>query len=692
VGERLVSTTVSRTVKAKFDGDAKGMDRAADKGVAASKRFEKGLERLGETGAKIGRKIDQGMAGARQGLGKLGDLGKKAGGGLAKGLQFGLIGLAGIGLAAGVAVLGGIQKAMQDNASKVKLAASLGMEGEDAKRIGKLAGQLYVQGYGDSIEESGNILKPLFKENVLSLKNTNAEIRDMAAAAKTYADISEHEVADSTRAVANMIRTGIAKNGVEAYDLLTKATQKGLDKADDLTDTLNEYSTQFRKLGLDGPKALGLISQGLQAGARDSDIVADALKEFSIRAIDGSKASADGFKSLGLSAKTMTADLANGGPKASAALGAVLDKLRAVKDPAERSRIAVALFGTQAEDLGEALYALDVDTAAKQMDGYAGSTKRANDAMSATPLARLETTKRLIQQTFVDLIGKLVLPYLEKFGAWFNGPGKYVLADWALAGVAAVVGFADQMLASLDGVLGFVGKWGKALLYSMAATVAVFNPSLAMSFKKAGDEVGDFSKRTQGELQAARSGIAKTQEYIAKARLVTKLTAQKDDLDAKIAAAKAQLADPKLSSTKRAKLEADIRQLIAAKAEAQRQINSLQGKTVKVTINTYKNMIETGPGSTSVGVKAPGRASGGTMLPGHSYLVGENGPEPVTMRADGTGWVSPSGTAPAEVGGSGSMIAEIHVHVGDEVVRVIRTEIKADKRDTRRTVKARAGR
>ncbi|MEK8108654.1 phage tail tape measure protein [Micromonospora sp. M12] len=139
-------------------------------------------------------------------------------------------------------------------------------------------------------------------------------------------------------------------------DILTRAFQETGDQAGDLLDTYSEYSVQFAKLGLDGKEATGLLIQGLKAGARDVDTVADSIKEFSIRAIDGSESSADGFKALGLNAKTMTAQIASGGAGAQKGLDVVLDRLRAMKDPVERDAAAVALFGTKAEDMGQALW------------------------------------------------------------------------------------------------------------------------------------------------------------------------------------------------------------------------------------------------------------------------------------------------------------------------------------------------
>ncbi|NJP75676.1 phage tail tape measure protein, partial [Streptomyces sp. C1-2] len=107
------------------------------------------------------------------------------------------------------------------------------------------------------------------------------------------------------------------KDGGEAIDTLFRGMQKLGPRADDIADTYNEYSTIFRSLGLNVKTTMGLFSQGMRNGARDTDVIADALKEFQIRATDGSTASAAGFKSLGLNAKDMTAQIARGGKGAS---------------------------------------------------------------------------------------------------------------------------------------------------------------------------------------------------------------------------------------------------------------------------------------------------------------------------------------------------------------------------------------
>src|SRR5690606_7241857 len=119
-----------------------------------------------------------------------------------------------------------------------------------------------------------------------------------------------------TAAVSQMLRTGMAQSAEEAFDIVVKATQNGINKSEDLIDTINEYSTHFRSLGLTGEQALGLIQQALQAGARDSDYAADAIKEFQINAVVGSDDVVKALKEMGLSADELVKKIAEGGPGA----------------------------------------------------------------------------------------------------------------------------------------------------------------------------------------------------------------------------------------------------------------------------------------------------------------------------------------------------------------------------------------
>ncbi len=420
---------------------------------------EDGVDKLGDKlktkGKEAGDKLKSGVEAGASGLQSVGDSASEA---FSSGFDFdGLVsmaadafsGMAGklgpVAGAAGVATAGafavGLMNGMETEVSTDKLAAQLGGS-EWAESMGEVAGDLYLQGFGESVADTGDAVRRVVQNGLLPEDATNAQIEELTGRMLTFTDVMEQDMDMATQAVSNMLRTGIAEDGTEAFDILTRGVQQGADRAGDLLETFQEYSTMFRDIGISAEDATGLMVQGLQAGARDADTVADALKEFAIRAQDGSDTSAQGFKDIGLNAKEMTEAVAAGGPKARGALDQVLDGLRNMEDPAERNAAAVALFGTKAEDLGDALFSLDLDSAAAGLGDVAGATDGLGSAYDNAS-SRIETFKRNALEKLTLFVGEEVLPKLQALGDWAKeNPGAFQ----ALA--IAVGAFAAAMLAA----------------------------------------------------------------------------------------------------------------------------------------------------------------------------------------------------------------------------------------------------
>ncbi|MEU0992011.1 peptidoglycan DD-metalloendopeptidase family protein [Streptomyces sp. NPDC005953] len=394
--------------------------------VPSARGFAEALQQqIGRPTVQVGAEVGE-QAGEATGRGMLGSIG----GVLKAGLGAVAIGGAALFTAAFVG-------AVEQDKSNKRLAAALGLGPKEAERVGKLAGGIYAKGYGQSIDEVNTALKQLSQNGVVAITAPKKEVEGLTKSALNLADAFGADVGAAARAAGQLVKTGLAADSKSAFDLITRGFQSGADKSEDFLDTLNEYSTQFRDLGLNGAQAVGLLTQGLKAGARDGDIVADALKEFAIRAKDGSDTSAAGFKAIGLNAAAMTATFAKGGPAAATALDQVLDRLRAVQDPAKRSQTAVALFGTQAEDLQQSLFALDPSKATSTLGAVGGAADKMGKTLHSGAGASFEVFQRQILQGLVNFINVHVLPAVMEFGSFLN---RYILpAAQTVGGALAAV-------------------------------------------------------------------------------------------------------------------------------------------------------------------------------------------------------------------------------------------------------------
>lgn len=334
---------------------------------------------------------------------------EKIKGGLGAGL-----GVLGIGAGIGGALTSGITKALDIGAANDKLRAQLNLSKDESGRLGKAAGQLYSKGYGESIGEVNDAISSVIR-NIPALRNASVPVlQDISGKALDIARVFDQDVGGVTAAVSTMLKSGLAKNADEAFDVLTKGFQSGADKSGDLLDTFTEYSVQFTKLGLNGPKSLGVINQLLAGGARNADLAADAIKEFSLKAIDGSKGTVAAYKTLNLDAKATAQAIAGGGPAAEKAFDTIVDKLNAIKDPVQRNTTGVQLFGTKWEDLGSAIKNLDVSKATSSLGQISGATK---GLATQSDQARLEAFVRVVQTGFVSVIGGQVIPAVKNWAA-----------------------------------------------------------------------------------------------------------------------------------------------------------------------------------------------------------------------------------------------------------------------------------
>ena len=363
---------------------------AIKEAAAAYDEYEQAARSAGNAGEEAGDSI---LAGLRGAAGGAASAGQEFAGGFAGGFAGASaltritgaipgLGWAAAGITAGGLLATGIAQGLQSLQIKDLFQARLGVDDGTMSQYGQAAASAYVDAWGESVADNLRTVQFAVQGGVVAPGASSAEIEQTIANMQALATMMEVDVQEAARATGQLIRGGFAQNGTEAADIIAAGFQNGLDIAGDWLDTITEYTTQFRKLGLDGSDALGLIQQGLQGGARDSDKVADSLKEFSIRAVDGSKLTAEGFAALGFQADEMAGRFLAGGDSARQAFGVTLQAIQSLDDPVQQALVWTALFGTQWEDMGDAINSMDLSTARTQFGETEGAIDSATQTLS----------------------------------------------------------------------------------------------------------------------------------------------------------------------------------------------------------------------------------------------------------------------------------------------------------------------
>ncbi|NMM84318.1 hypothetical protein B2J88_08085 [Rhodococcus sp. SRB_17] len=344
---------------------------------------------------------------------KLGDLAGKTGP-----IAGSLLGVAVIGLAAGAALAAAIQDGLQSEMDRDLFQAQTGVTEGQARKFGLASGESFADAFGESINGNLGTAQSALENGLLDPGATQRDIEKVINSLDGVSTILGEDIPAVAHAAGNAVKSGFAGDFQDALDLLVKGKQIGLNASGDLLDTVSEYSIQFNKVGLSGAEAFGLMNQAVKGGARDTDTAADAIKEFAIKSIDGSKGAAEAYQALGFNAEEMSAKIAKGGEEGSEGMRDLLTEIRKIEDPLIRNTVAVGLFGTKAEDLGNAMFELDLSTAVQSMNDYEGAAWRAINVMGDNAGTSVQGAMNSISAASTGMkeaMAQAFGPYIKKF-------------------------------------------------------------------------------------------------------------------------------------------------------------------------------------------------------------------------------------------------------------------------------------
>ena len=288
------------------------------------------------------------------------------------------------------------------------LAAKLGLNDEDAIRVGKIQGELYSNAYGESMDELSDVTSSAIRAMGGDLASiSDSEIKGLTTDLVNIGTAFEIGFEESSDAVRGMLTNDLVGSAEEAGDVLTKALQ--IDGSGDIVDTFREYGSELQQMGFTAEEFLSVANAGLGAGARNTDLIADAFKEANIILQEGTKDSANALSAMGLDAKQVQKDIAAGGPTAKKAFGQVTKALSEIDDEHRKNAAGVAIFGTKYEDLSS-----DIVDAMGQASGSFGGLEDASEKLDKNINDNVGTAMETLKRQVSTGLGKALGPIVSK--------------------------------------------------------------------------------------------------------------------------------------------------------------------------------------------------------------------------------------------------------------------------------------
>lgn len=430
---------------------------------------------------------------------------------------------------------GAITVATQFDTAQAKIQGQLGVTAQEAEKLTQVARDVWKKGFGEDIGQVTTDLS-ILKQYIKDVGDQ--ELTKLLESGYTLQELFGTDMQESARTASVMMKVfGI--EGQEAMDLITVAFQRGGDFSGELLDTLREYAPQFKALGYDAEGFTSILIAGAEAGAFNLDKIGDSAKESFLRIGDGSKSSRDALKDLGLDFNKIESDINSGGESANSAFAAVASAISLVKEPAEKSALAIALMGTPIEDLGPEFqdFFANVST---ELGDFEGAAQKAGETLQQSFGERLQSTWRTTQESLLPLGETLldiaeehlpkIIDAVESAATWFGdlspkaqgatlaiggivavaGPAVAVLGMF-VSGIGGIVTASAPVIASLAGATSGVGLLGSALAVAtgpVGLTVAAV-AALGIGVYALSQDLGESSIQVEDWSNKVSEGTAK---------------------------------------------------------------------------------------------------------------------------------------------------------------------------------------
>ena len=252
-------------------------------------------------------------------------------------------------LGVGALMVSALEKSWEKAGGLRKITGQFRLSADEVTEYSKTAGDLYAENWGDSIQDVQQVVATAGQR----LEDTTGD--SLAAISEQILAVSDtwgEDYQSVIRSVTQLTDNGLAPSSQAALDLIVTGFQDGGNEAGDLLDTIDEYAQHWSAMGLSGEDALNQVIHGFQNGQRDADKMADAVKEMRIRIVENADPVREALEDIGVNANEVVDALLEGGPAAREAFLEVVGALKRGQDAGDDTSNAVAIIGTQFEDLG----------------------------------------------------------------------------------------------------------------------------------------------------------------------------------------------------------------------------------------------------------------------------------------------------------------------------------------------------
>lgn len=316
-------------------------------------------------------------------------------------------GVAALGVAFTKAAKESVQFAMNMQTVSAKLQGATGATAAEMKKYEAAMQNIYNNNFGENLED---IASAMAKVKQYTGELDASELENMTENAMALEDVFDMDLSETIRGV-NSLTKNMGITSKQAFDLMAKGAQNGLDKSGELGDNIAEYGQLWAQAGFSAEEMFAILQNGLDAGAYNLDKVNDFVKEFAISLSDGRIE--ENLDSFSQETQNLFWAMKDGKATSKDVFYSVVQDLKECTNQQEALTLASTVWSALGED-----NAMSVITALGDVnDAYAdvgGTMESIKDISYDSVENKLEALGRKTKTEILSPIGEKALPLINK--------------------------------------------------------------------------------------------------------------------------------------------------------------------------------------------------------------------------------------------------------------------------------------
>ena len=303
-----------------------------------------------------------------------------------------------------LAIKTGVNQAMELDDAMAKFQAQTGASSSEMNKFKNIARDVWSNNFGESVSDVADMMGRV-KQQMQGI--SDVDLKNVTEDLITLRDVYGMDENETLRGAKQLMEQfGISSK--EAFDLMAKGAQNGLDYSGELGDNIAEYAGKFAQAGYSAEEYFQAMTNGTKGGSYNLDKMQDAVNEITTRMSDGTIEKA--LDSFNDKTKEVFQAYKEGGATQQDVQDAIVQDIKETTNQQEALNKASIAFGTLGED-NNLKFITSLSSVGDEYKNVAGTMDEVKSIANGGLKNALSGLGRAFLDSFTP-IGELITPIL----------------------------------------------------------------------------------------------------------------------------------------------------------------------------------------------------------------------------------------------------------------------------------------